>query len=168
MGEIVVLLPLVVMQFLLLCDSEFHIHCKFRADSFDRTDYDTPVHHIHNVFGYGKPKPCPSVKGSRPCTLLGKWFKYMGNKFLIHPHSGVIDDKAEDRIVFRPAHLGRRKGHFSALSGKFNGIGKDIDEHLLQLHGISHVIVVQHRVHNTLVIHALGGCLGMADGVDPV
>ena len=92
----------------------------------------------------------------------------MGNELLAHTHAGVVYNKTQHGIVLRFLPLGGREGDLSALAREFDGVAENVDEHLLQLHGIAHVVVVQHRVCDALVVHPLGGGLGVADGVDSV
>ena len=106
MGEIIILFFLVVPDFLFLCDSQLNIHCKLRADSFDGTDRNLSVHHIHDIFGNGQPQPGSSVQGGGSCGFLRKRLKYMGQKFLAHAHPRIIYNESQRGIVFGFPALG--------------------------------------------------------------
>ena len=38
---------------------------------------------------------------------------------------------------------------------------RDIDEHLLELHGVTYIVIIQNRVHNALIFHPLDISLEM-------
>ena len=90
----------------------------------------------------------------------------MRKKLFAHTHAGIVDDKAQGRAVFAPSALGGGKGDLSALPGKFDGIAQNVDQHLLQLHGVADIIVVEHRVDDALVLHPFGRRLGITNGID--
>ena len=62
-------------------------------------------------------------------------------------------------MIFRAVPVLHRKGYFTPFSGKLNGIAQYIQQNLLQLHTVTHIAVVQYRIHNTFVIHVLEMCI---------
>ena len=90
----------------------------------------------------------------------------MGQELLTHTDACIVDNKAQNGIVLHLAPLRRREGDFPALAGKFDRIIQNIDQNLLQLHGVADVVIVQNRVHNALIVNRLRGRLRITDGID--
>ena len=162
------MLFLAVAVLLLLGDAQLHVHGKFGADPLDGAHRDPAVHHVHDIFGDCQPQAGPAVHRGGAGGLLGEGLENVGNELLAHTHAGVVYNKTQHGIVLRFLPLGGREGDLSALAREFDGVAENVDEHLLQLHGIAHVVVVQHRVCDALVVHPLGSGLGVADRVDSV
>ena len=92
----------------------------------------------------------------------------MGEEFLAHADARIIDDKTQHRVVFCPLALFHGESHLTALGGKLDGVAYDVQKHLLKLHGVADIIVVQHRIDDALVIDPFGLGLRIADGIESV
>ena len=167
-GKIVILFLLIVPQFFLLCDAQPHVYGKFRANPLDGAHGDLAAHHIHNAFADGKAQAGAAVEGGGARVLLRERLEDVGQEFLTHAHPRIVHHEPQGSAIFVPAALLDGESHLAALRSELDGVAQHINQHLLELHGVAHVVVVQHRVQNTLVFHALGRRLGIADGVDPV
>ena len=109
-----------------------------------------------------------AIRRRGACRFLGKRFKDMGDEFLTDPNPRIIDNEPQDSVVLGLPAQGGRECHLTALLGKLDCVAQDIDQHPLQLHGVAHIIVIQDRVHDTLIVHAPCSGLGITDGVNPV
>ena len=92
----------------------------------------------------------------------------MGKKLFIHSHSGVIYYETQSHIIFRFFEAQRRKRDFSALLGKLDRIPDNIDQNLLELHCVSNIVIIDHRIYDAVIINAFCICLGITDGIDAV
>ena len=164
-GEVVVLLQ-VMAELLLLGDAQLHVDGELGADPLDRTRRDLPAHQIHDVLGDRKAQPGAAEEGGGAGGLLRKGLVDVGEELLAHAHARVVDDEAELGVVLGPTALGGGEGDLPALAGELDRVGKDVEEHLLELHRVPDIVVVEHGVHDALVVHPLGGRLRVADGAD--
>ena len=92
----------------------------------------------------------------------------MGKELLAHTHSCVVYNEPQNSVIFRSSVQRGRQRNLSAFIGKLNGVAQDINQHLLQLHGIANIVIIQHRVQDAFIVHSPGSGLGIADGIDAV
>ena len=92
----------------------------------------------------------------------------MRQKFLAHTDSRVVHHETQVGAALGLPSVFHREGDFSALLREFHCVADDIHEHLLKPYRVSHIVIIQHRVHDALVVHAFGLGLSITDAIDAV
>ena len=67
-------------------------------------------------------------------------------------------------IISRP--LFDHKPHVAAFRRELNGVAQDVDHHLLELHRVADIVVVNRAVRDAFVVQPLIPALAANDGID--
>ena len=87
-------------------------------------------HQRHQIPGNRHPKT-GSAAGP-PAVLLFKGIEYMAQKRLAHAHAGVADSKAQPHPSGPAPQLADLQPDGTAPRRKFDGVGQQIDQYLIQ------------------------------------
>ena len=92
----------------------------------------------------------------------------MRHELFFDANAGIIDCKGHSRLAVFDSALVDDHLHFSAGWSEFDSVRDDVDQHLLQLHGIADIVIFCKTGQYGLVVDAFLFCLFITDGVDPV
>ena len=125
------------------------------------------AHHVDDILRDGHAQSSTLNLADGGSTLPLKGLEYFFGKFLAHADTGVL----HTNFIFSPAlrcpgKLSYPDRNRTAGGGKLNGIGQQIQQHLIQPGLVAEYILVGHIHHIHIQLQLLGVNLTADDGFD--
>ena len=129
-------------------------HGKLRAFSLFGPDGDFPVHQLHDTPGNGHAQAGAAVFAAAAAVFLGEGIEDLWNKVLIDPDAGIGDHKFQGGLFVKGPGAFYGQGNAPRRIGEFDGVGQDIDQHLLELHIVADIVIADAAGHLALIVEA--------------
>ena len=146
--------------------SERHRHREDRAFALLALHFDVTVHQLHNALGDGHAEAGASVSACGRGVLLAEGFKDMRQVFLAHADAGVADHEFQRRLPVKMRPLLDHKTYRAPFGRELDGIAQDVDQHLLELHDVADIIIIDAARDPAVVAQTFVPALAADHGVD--
>ena len=113
---------------------------------------DAAVHQFHDALRDRHAQTCTSVPAGGGGILLAESLKKMRQEFFAHADAGVADDEPQGRLSVIPRALFDGEIHVAAGRGELDGVPEDIQQYLLELHGVADVVVIHMPLYPAVVV----------------
>ena len=128
---------------------------KLRSDSFFGLDRNSSVHQFNNVLRDRKTETCAAILVVAAAVFLFKGIKDLRDEILFHSDACILYRHFYRRMIFKQRSAFNCKQDVSRGIGKLDGIGKNVNDNLLQFHVIADVVVAYAACNTAFIMKAL-------------
>ena len=137
-----------------------------RPLAFFTADIDPAVHHLHDALGNCQPQTGAAVFVGRRAILLTERIKDVRQIIRAHADASIRDGEADCGLSLKLRCTFYRQIHIAAFRCEFDRIAKDVDQHLLELHVIADIVVIDGALDMAVIMQSLVRALAAEHRVD--
>ena len=138
---------------------------EFRSHALLRFDGDRAVHQFNDVFRDRHAETRAAELAAPAAVLLGECVEDLWDERGIHPDAGIPYAELQGGMIAEHGGAFNREGDVAGRIREFDRIGKDVDEHLLELHVIADIIVADASDDAAFILEPFFVALGHHHGV---
>ena len=141
-------------------------HGERRALALLALHFDMAVHQFHDALGDRHAEAGAAVTAGNGGILLAERVEEVRQVFLAHADTGIGYDEPDRGLMVVSRPLFDHEPHEAAFRRELDGVGQYVYHHLLELHRVADIVIVNRAAGDAFVPQPLVPALAAHDGID--